>query len=214
MSFSSAQWTIPELCVWIVTRSRSAVNGLSSSVRQSLKYSDMIHGGAYAARDEVIEAAQQGKIIITRAGEANRYRSNPDRISLSRDFWNNAELEDAGHWQAPGSYWCVARRIDRPNTAREFRDLLVSRDETLKEWPQPASATASYSDPETQFRTWAETEYKAVGSVTENRAKAELARILRKVVGRNEARRWLSALPEEWRAQRGTPPTKISPSQR
>jgi hypothetical protein len=40
MSFSSAEWTIPELCVWIATRSRSAVNGLSSSVRGSLKYSD------------------------------------------------------------------------------------------------------------------------------------------------------------------------------
>ena len=126
MSFSSAEWTIPELCVWIVTRNRAAVNELSSSVRKSLKYSDMVHSGAYAARDEVIEAAQQGTIIITCAGERDRYRSNPERVELSRDFWNNAELEDASHWEAPGSYWCVARRIDQPNTAKEYRNLLVS----------------------------------------------------------------------------------------
>ena len=126
MSFSSAEWTIPELCVWIVTWSRSAVNGLSSSLRGSLKFSDMVHSGAYAARDDVIEAAQQGKIIVTCAGEASRYRSHPERLKLSRDFWLNAELKDAIHWQAPGSYWCVARRIDQLNTAKECRDLLVS----------------------------------------------------------------------------------------
>ena len=135
MSFSSAEWTIPELCVWIVTQSRPAVNGLSPSERGSLTYSDMVHGGAYAARDEVIEAAQQGKIVITCAGEADRYQSNPERIKLSPDFWNNAELEDATHWMAPGSYECVARRIEQPNKVKEFRDLLVGADECKRNWP-------------------------------------------------------------------------------
>jgi hypothetical protein len=135
MSFSSAEWTIPELCVWIVTGSRTALNGLSPSVRESLKYSNMVHSGAYAARDKVIEAAQQGKIIITCAGERDRYRSNPDRTKLSRDFWNNAELVDAGHWQAPGSSVCVARRIDHP--AKEFRDLLVDSAKAKEVWSPP-----------------------------------------------------------------------------
>lgn len=136
MSFSSAEWTIPELCVWIVTLDRSAVNGLSSRIKRSLKYANMIHDGAYAARDEVIEAAQQGKIVVTAAGTADRYRSNPDRIRLSREFWNNAEIEDASHWQAAGSFWCVARQVGQPNTSSEFRDLLVSRDDVLREWAE------------------------------------------------------------------------------
>jgi hypothetical protein len=135
MSFSSAEWTIPELCVWIVTGSRTALNGLSPSVRESLKYSNMVHSGAYAARDEVIEAAQQGKIIITCAGERDRYRSNPDRTKLSRDFWNNAELEDAGSWMDPGSRSCVARRIDQPT--KEYRDLLVDSAKAKGLWPPP-----------------------------------------------------------------------------
>jgi hypothetical protein len=135
MSFSSAEWTIPELCVWIVTRSRAALNGLSLSVKQSLRDSDMVHNGAYAARDEVIEAAQQGKIIITCDGEANRYRSNPDRIQLPLDFWNNAELEDAGSRLDPGSYWCVARRIDQPT--KEYHGLLVNSAKAKGLWSPP-----------------------------------------------------------------------------
>jgi hypothetical protein len=135
MSFSSAEWTIPELCVWIVTRNRAALNGLSSSVKKSLTYSDMLHNGAYAARDEVIEAAQQGKIIITCAGERDRHRSNPDRTKLSRDFWNNAELVDAGHWQAPGSRWCVARQNGQPN--KEYHDLLVDSAKAKEVWSSP-----------------------------------------------------------------------------
>ena len=83
MSFSSAEWTIPELCVWIVIRSRSAVNGLPSSAREAFKYSDMLHSGAYAARDDVIEAAQQGKIIVCCAGDRTRYQSKPERMKLS-----------------------------------------------------------------------------------------------------------------------------------
>ena len=143
MSFSSAEWTIPELCVWIVTRSRVAVNGLSSSVRQSLKYSDMVHSGAYAARDEVIEAAQRGTIIITCAGERDRYRSNPDRTKLPRDFWNNAELVDAGHWQAPHSCWCVARQIGQPN--KDYHDLLVDSAKAKGLWspPEPRAELAA-----------------------------------------------------------------------
>ena len=141
MSFSSAEWTIPELCVWIVTLSKSAVNGLSSSVRRSLKYSDMIHSGAYAARDEVIEAAQQGKIIVSCAGEPDFYRSNPQRLKLSRNVWNNAELVDAVHWQAPGSRCCVARQIGQPT--KEFRDLLVDSAKAKELWPSPEAHSQS-----------------------------------------------------------------------
>ena len=137
MSFSSASWTIPELCVWIATRDKAALNSLAPVARRSLKFANMVHPGAYTARDEVIEAAQQGKIIITCAGEADRYQSNPNRMKLSLNFWNNAELTDASHWQAPGSYWCVARRIDQPNTAKEYRDLLVDSAKAKALWPQP-----------------------------------------------------------------------------
>ena len=149
MSFSSAEWTIPELCVWIATGNRSAVNGLSSDARESLKYSDIVHNGAYAARDEVIEAAQQGKIIITCASEANRYQSNPERMKLPRDFWTNAELEDAGHYETPGSYWCVARRIDQPNMAKKYHDLLVDSAKAKEVWspgPRAELATAAPAD--------------------------------------------------------------------
>jgi hypothetical protein len=105
----------------------------------------MLHSGAYAARDEVIEAAQQGTIIITCAGERDRYRSNPERVELSRDFWKNGELEDAGHWMAPGSYWCVARRIDQPNMAKEFHDLLVDSAKAKALWlsPEPRAELAA-----------------------------------------------------------------------
>lgn len=134
MSFSSAQWTIPELCVWIVTGNREALNALSPRVRDSLKYVDMVHSGAYAARDRIIEAAQQGSIIITCAGESDRYRAIPDRVKLPKDFWNNAELVDAGHWEAPGAYWCVARGVDQPTTAKAFRDLLVDSSKAKEIW--------------------------------------------------------------------------------
>jgi hypothetical protein len=124
MSFSSSQWTIPELCVWLVTSRRAAVNELPSSAKDSLKYANQIHEGAYAARDDVIEAAQLGKIVVTAAGEADPWRRNPERVTLPREFWNNAEIEDAGSWQAgPDAFWCVARRLGQP--AEEYRDLLV-----------------------------------------------------------------------------------------
>ena len=103
MSFNSAYWTIPELCVWIVTRKSDALSRLSPAVRQSLMLCDSIHSGAYAARDDVLEAAQKGRIVVTCDGEPDRYRSNPDRQTLTAEFWETAELEDTGHWQAGDS---------------------------------------------------------------------------------------------------------------
>lgn len=134
MSFSLAQWTIPELCVWIVTGSRDAVNALTPQVRKSLKYAEMIHPGAYAARDEVVEAAQKGIITVTCAGEKNYRQSDPPRATLTTAFWGNAEIEDRGHYEAPGAYWCVAKRLDQPAGAKEFRDLLVDSAQAKSQW--------------------------------------------------------------------------------
>jgi hypothetical protein len=146
MSFSSVEWTIPELCVWIVTGSRAALNGLSPSARQSLKRSDRVHSGAYAARDDVIEAAQNGKVIITGVGVIDAFSSKPERVTLPLTFWHNAELEDATHYEAPGLSWCVARWIDQTNTAKEFRDLLVDSAKAKELWSQaPRSSDAGVS---------------------------------------------------------------------
>lgn len=82
MSFSSAQWTIPELCVWIVTGKKAALNALVEGTRNSLKYADMIHPGARSARDVVIEAAQAGQIIITCAAKRDRHYLEPSRVTL------------------------------------------------------------------------------------------------------------------------------------
>jgi len=134
MAFSSAQWTIPELCVWIVTRSRSAVNALAPHVRESLKYAEMTHGGAYAARALVIEAAQEGVITVTCADEREHRWSTPPRMTLPAEFWSNAEIEDRGHYEAPGAYWCVAKRLDQPTGAKAFSDLLVESAQAKSRW--------------------------------------------------------------------------------
>lgn len=145
MSFSSAQWTIPELCVWIVTGSRDAVNALTPRVRKSLEYANMIHQGAYAARDRVVEAAQKGEITVTCAGEPHHLRGAHPRMTLPPVFWTNAEIEDRGSWQAPGGLWCVAKRLDRPSEATEFRDLLVDSSEAKRQW---VAAPISVADQE------------------------------------------------------------------
>jgi hypothetical protein len=177
----------------------------------------MVHSGAYVARDEVIEAAQQGKIIITCAGERDRYRSNPDRTKLSRDFWNNAELVDAGHWQAPGSSSCVARRIDQP--AKEFRDLLVGSAKAKEVWspaePSAELATAAPADTNwvgmkapPEFLTWAKEQKKAGKVVTYGKAEEAMKAALPTPPGRATLRAWIKDLPDTERAKRGTPPAK------
>lgn len=134
MSFSSAQWTIPELCVWIVTKDRDAVSALAPQAKRSLKNTEMICRGAYSARDRVVEAAQRRVITVTCAGERDRYNSQPPRKTLMPDFWSNAEILDShAGWMADFAPRLVARRVDQPN--KEYDDLLVSSAEALKEWP-------------------------------------------------------------------------------
>ena len=151
MSFSSARWTIPELCVWIATRSKNSVNSLGDSARRSLKYADLVCPGARQAADDVLAAAQAGKIEVSCAGFPDRHRSNPDRLTLTRAFWRNAEICDAGHWMAPGSFWCVARQVGQTNP-KDHRDLLVDSKRALGEWkgweefpdaPPPSPALAA-----------------------------------------------------------------------
>lgn len=150
MSFSSAQWTVPELCVWIVTRSREAINALPPKVKASLRYAEMVHPGAYAARDEVVEAAQADVIRITCAGQRNFHGTVSPRRTLTADFWKNAEIEDRGHWQSPGSYWCVAKRVDGSGNASEFSDLLVDSVQVKERWTSEAApkGTARAADVE------------------------------------------------------------------
>ena len=105
MSFSSGQWAIPELCVWIVTRNRASVNGLRDPDSGSLKDIDRVHRGAYAARDDVVAAAQNSRITITCAGK-------PDRRALSAQFWKDAEIADSNAgWMAEFApmWWPDAR---------------------------------------------------------------------------------------------------------
>lgn len=146
MSFNSAYWTVPELCVWIVTRRIDDLNRLAPRVRRSLTFCDLVHKGAYAARDIVLEAGQQDRIKITCAGEPDRYRSNPDRRTLSPEFWKTAELEDASHWTADGAKWCVARQVGRPN-GKDFTDLLVSSAAAKELWTLEEEQAISPSAP-------------------------------------------------------------------
>jgi hypothetical protein len=149
MSFSSASWTVPELCVWIETRDKGALNSLASIARRSLKYADLVHPGAYAARDEVLAAAQDGRITINCPREPNRSidlsGTRDGRMALTKAFWKAAELDDATSHLGSGARWCVARPV-HSREAREYRDLLVSRDEVLKEWPQRALAETDLSN--------------------------------------------------------------------
>lgn len=134
MSFSSAQWTIPELCVWIVTKDRDAVNGLTHQAKKSLKNTEKICPGAFSARDRVVEAAQRQAITVTCAGEPDRYNSQPPRRTLTPDFWSNAEILDShAGWMADFAPRLVARRVDLPN--KEYDGLLVNSAEALTEWP-------------------------------------------------------------------------------
>ena len=104
---------------------------------------DSIHSGAYAARDDVLEAAQKGRIVVTCDGEPDRYRSNPDRQTLTAEFWETAELEDTGHWQAGDSRWCVARRGGQ-GAGRDFTGLLVVSAAAKIVWRvQPAEGQAT-----------------------------------------------------------------------
>lgn len=148
MSFSSAQWTIPELCVWIVTKDRDAVNALPPRVKESLKYAEMVHPGAYAARDQVVEAAQLDAIKITCAGERNVHGSFSPRRTLTSEFWKNAEILDRGHYEAPGSYWCVAKRVDQALGSKEFHDLLVDSAQAREWWSANATPKATASAPD------------------------------------------------------------------
>ena len=60
MSFSSAEWTIPEVCVWVDKRSKDPINALSSEARRSLHVVDLVHPGAAAKCDDIIAEAQKG----------------------------------------------------------------------------------------------------------------------------------------------------------
>jgi hypothetical protein len=132
MSFSSSQWTLPELCVWIVTRSRASVNSLPDPDVGSLKDVDRVHLGAYAARDDVVAAAQIGSITITCAGK-------PDRQALSAQFWKDAEIADSdAGWMADFAPMLVARRADR--TGEEYYALRVGSGDALALWPAPRSS--------------------------------------------------------------------------
>ena len=157
MSFSSASWTVPELCVWIAIRDKGALNNLASVARKSLKSADLVHPGAYAARDEVLAAAQDGRITITCQREPNRgidpSGTRDARMALTKTFWSGAELDDATSHLGSGARWCVARPV-HARDGRAYRELLVSRDEVLKEWPQyasamtePSNATRASTDP-------------------------------------------------------------------
>lgn len=144
MSFNSAEWTIPELCVWIVTHDKSALNRLVGPARISLRAADLVHSGAYAARDEVLAAAQQGRITITCLRKPN-YGIDPpgtfdSRAELTPAFWKAAELKDAISRLDPSVGWCIARRVSAPAGATEYGDLLVSRDKVLLEWPPRTDA--------------------------------------------------------------------------
>lgn len=124
MSFSSAQWTIPELCVRIATCSKTALNSLPPVVKRSLMNAEMIHPGSYAARDEVIEAAQNGRNTVTGAGIANHHGSTPERSALPVAFWKNAEIKDStAGWMVDFAPRLVAERVDQPG--KQYDDLLV-----------------------------------------------------------------------------------------
>lgn len=130
MSFSSGQWTIVELCVWITTQSKVAVNSLSDWDLRSLKLAESTHAGTYAARDDVVAAARAGRIVI-----------NSSTGVVPVDFWIDGAIVDwHSSWMA--DYWpkVVARRVDR--TGEEYDSLWVSSGEALAEWPaRPAGAS-------------------------------------------------------------------------
>lgn len=221
MSFSSAQWTIPEACVWIVTGSRDAVNALPPEARKALRYAELIHPGAFAARDVVIEAAQEGAVTITGSREVGNGQIDRVRTTLTGEFWRNAQIEDEGSWQSPGSYWCVAQLVDQPSSAEKFHDLLVdsARAKALST-SQTSNGDQSAATPRTdessevslaprEFLAWARIENAEGRPITENGAKRAMTIGMGREPGRNELRRWLETLDPSWRAVRGTPPAKI-----
>jgi hypothetical protein len=141
MSFSSSEWTIPELCVWIVTRSKDAVNSLSLKCRTSLKFANAVHPGVYAARDEVIEKAQSGTLAVTCLRPRQSAGATSERVELTPTFWKNAEIDDAGSWMSNG-LWCVARRIGSPGTP-DHSGLLVKSDTAKALWLSREAEKAS-----------------------------------------------------------------------
>jgi hypothetical protein len=226
MSFSSASWTVPELCVWIAIRDKEALNSLASIARRSLRYADLVHPGAYAARDEVLAAAQDGRITVTCLEERSRGDAAPGaregRKTLTKTFWSGAELDDATSHLGSGARWCVARPV-HARDGRAYRELLVSRDEVLKEWPQRASAVTEPSNAtrastmsskrplsnaaaEVALLEWAKGQHAAERTITQGTVTETIERFLKREIGRNEGREWLKKIPREWRAVRGTAP--------
>jgi hypothetical protein len=137
MSFNSTDWTIPELCVWIATRSEERVNTLTPAERDSIDEANLAVPGAWAARDKVILAAQGDHLTVT-------CRRDPDpilpgspatRAELSPAFWKVAEIGDYG------TGWTLARRCVARANGQLFKDLRAKRIEALSEWPVlPVSA--------------------------------------------------------------------------
>jgi hypothetical protein len=141
MSFSSAEWTISELCVWILTRSKDAINDLSPEARRSLKLANLVHPGSAAKCDDIIAAAQEGTLHITYL----RFKSPTQpaaRLQFAADFWRNAEIVDYRGWMAgPGFGSCIARRIGDVDAPR-FSQLLVNSAEAKELWQALRKSTA------------------------------------------------------------------------
>ncbi|WIM10061.1 hypothetical protein [Enhydrobacter sp.] len=149
MSFSSAEWTIPELCVWIVKRSKDAVSALPSRARNSLDLAESRCPGVYGARDEIIAKAQQGLISVTCQGARALYRSSvvaSKRMTLPTEFWKSAELLDTSHWMAPGVRLCVAQRVGDAKPT-DYSDLLVSSSKAQQLWKSVETASVHVSEP-------------------------------------------------------------------
>jgi len=139
MSFSSADWTIPELCVWIVERSKEAINKLSQAERSSLDSADRVCLGAYAARDDVISEAQEGRLSVF-GRRALRTAREQVRESLTPIFWKSAEILPAD-WVSGGVRHVVARSIGEGNSSG-YTDLLVSSAQAQEIWERQPMVTS------------------------------------------------------------------------
>lgn len=141
MSFSSAEWTIPELCVWISTRDAARFNALSEMQRHSLHAADRVVPGAWKMRDEIVRAAIRGAISATciRPREIGLLPDPPGtparRVGLEPGFWNKADVIDVDNGLT-GASVCIAR-FRHGADHLDHHALRVSREEALAEWPSP-----------------------------------------------------------------------------
>ena len=203
MSFSSAEWTIPELCVWIETRNARTVSGLPPGAQDVLQYMAHYCPAAYGRRDEIIQAGQEGAVTV--AGPGGR--------PLLQSSWNNAEIEDTF---AFGAARCVVSsgqailsvrpRVSRAVALERWGERHAQVGLTPKDGEQLVSHSTTSWDadyPPPQFHQWVTECLSRRQPISQTNAVAWAGTLLAPKPGRDMVNRWVRSLPDTQRTRDG-----------